>query len=341
VFQKHSFLGSGGHTNVPIGDGGSSGVAIEPDTLNMALPVAAIALASLTGFKLANRMTDDKAAEERRERIKNNLNRLGKLNLNMMKEVRKEAEAPLIGTMLNPFQGVAGLGGKVYVPDWFRPSGQPTTTKADKLAFKTLALASTYGTAAFGLKYLLGAMEREQERKEGNRKITGAVKASMPIISPDPSLKDLDKEEKEQMRGLQKNVLIKGAEEKGWLDKTLDTSAGLPKDERHSSLTGTAAAAAALLALGAFGTGAVLTKQWADERDPNRQRIKAAEKAAKRYALQQRPPAIIGAIDPKIKKQLDKHISEGRLRVKPREEEEEERPEVDPTDSLARNVAVV
>jgi hypothetical protein len=188
----------------------------------------------------------------------------------------------------------------------------------------------------------MSAMERETERREGNRKITEAVKASMPIISPDPSLKDLEEEEKEQMAGLTKNVLLKKAEEpKGIIDSILDYQALGYEDERTATLSGTAKAAIALLALGAFGTGAVLTKQWADERDPNRQRIQAAEKAAKRYALQKRPPAIIGAIDPKIKKQLDKHISEGRLRIRPEIEEAKERPEVDPTDSLARNVAVV
>lgn len=331
------FLGPGGQTNRPFGGGGTTGVPIAPDTLNMALPVAAIALASLTGYKLANKVTDEKATEERRERIKNNLNRLGKLNLSMMKEVRKEAG--LAGTMLNPFQGVKGLGGPVYVPDWFRPSGHASTTTADKLAFKTLALASTYGLGAFGLKYLMGAMERETERKEGNKKITEAVKASMPIISPDPSLKDIAKEEKEQMKGLKSNVLLKNA---GTVDDILDEAATGIKDERKSSFLSTGKAAAALLALGAFGTGAILTKGWADDRDPNRQRIKQAEKAAKRYALQQRPPAIIGAIDPKIKRQLDKHISEGRLHIRPRkEEEEQESPEVDPTDSLSRNIAAV
>jgi hypothetical protein len=344
VLQKASFNLRGGVSNVPFGDGGG-GTPLDPETMGLALPVAAIALASLSGYKLANRMTDEKAAQERRERIKQNLNRLGKLNLSMMKEVRKEAG--LVGTMVNPFQGVAGLGGQLYLPDWFRlidsPYGQKGINKADALAFKTLALASTYGAGAFGIKYLLGAMDREKEQREGNKRITEAVKASMPILSPDPSLKDLAKEEKEQMSGLQKNVLLKDAEEsKTPWDNWLTSKAVGVEDESQSTLSGTAKAVLALLALGSFGAGAVLTKQWADERDPNRQRVKAAEKAAQRYALQQRPPAIIGAIDPKIKKQLDKHISEGRLRIRPKkEEEEQERPEVDPTDSLARNVAVV
>ncbi len=336
MYKKAANFG-GGYSNEAFGDSRGGGVAIEPETISMALPVAAIALASLTGYKLANRVTDEKATEERRARIKSNLNRLGKLNLSMMKEVRKEAG--IIGTAVNPFQGVKGLGGEIYVPDWFRPTGHESTTKADALAFKTLALVSTYGAGAFGLKYLMGSMEREKERTTGNRKITEAVKASMPIISPDPSLKDLDKEDKEQMKGLKSNVLLKDAGDvRDWF---MEKSTGI-KDQRKSSVVDTAVAAAALLALGAAGTGAILTKRWADERDPNRQRIKAAEKAAQRYALQQRPPAIIGAIDPKIKRQLDKHISQGRLHIRPKkEEEEQDSPEVDPTDSLSRNISAV
>jgi len=327
-------------------DSSGGSTPMDPETFGLSIPLAAIALASLGGYKLANKMSDDKAVAERRKRIKDNLNLLGKLNLDMMQTVRKEAG--IFGTMFNPLQGVRGLGGKVAVPDWFRPSGSPKTTKADALAFKTLALATTYGTLGFGIKYLLNAMEREKERKQGNTKIQESVKASMPVISPDPSLKDTEQEEKEGMMGLKQNVLLKQAEKGFWrdtYDQTVRYMAGIPADERDASITGSVKAAALLLALGAFGTGAILTKEWADERDPNRQRIKAAEKAAQRYALQKRPPAIIGAIDPKIKEQLNQHITSGRLRLNRKEPAQIEggmaTQEFDPTDSLSRNIAVV
>jgi len=336
VLQKFSDL-SGGYNNQMFGSGGGS-TPMDPETLGLSIPLAAIALASFGGYKLANRMSDDKAAAERRQRIKDNLNRLGKLNLNMMQTVRKEAG--LAGTMLNPFQGVRGLGGKVSVPDWFRPSGSPTTTKADALAFKTLALATTYGTLGFGIKYLMNSMEREKERKQGNKKIQEAVKASMPIVSPDPSLMDTAAEE---------NVLMKQSEDKGFFgsmkDTVLDTVAGIPPTEQSASGFGSIKAAALLLGIGAFGAGAVLTKEWADDRDPNRQRIKAAEAAAQRYAMNRRPPAIVGAIDPKIKEQLNQHITSGRLRLTRKEPAQLDggmaTQEVDPTDSLSRNIAVV
>ncbi len=82
--------------------------------------------------------------------------------------------------------------------------------------------------------------------------------------------------------------------------------------------------------------------------------MKAAEKAARLRALQEKPPALISDIDPEIKAQLDAHISGGNLRVKPRSAElvdsgpQEQLPsgtleeqEIDPTDTLAQNIAVV
>jgi len=331
---------TGGYGNTAFGPSESGGVHLDAASFGMALPVAAIMLASYGGYTLANKSSDQTAADQRRKRIKDNLNRLSKANLDVLRSVRKEAG--LGGTMFNPFQGVKGLGGQVYVPEWFRPSGSNRTTPADALAFKTLALTATYGLGAAGLKYLLGSMERKKELQSGNAKITEAVKATMPIISPDANLRDLGKEEREDARGLEGNVLLKESEEKGWFDSKMDEYATGHTDQTKGSLWTSTAAAVLLLGLGAFGAGAVLTKNWADDRDPNRERIKQAEKAARRMALQERPPAIVGNIDPKIKQQLDAHIGSGRLNIRPALAAGSlEDQEIDPTDSLSKNIATV
>ena len=333
------------------GEGGArqgDGALLDSKSLGMAIPAAAVLLASLAGYKSANTMTDAEAEKDRQERIRQNLNRLGKTNLEILKAVRKEAAVNIppgmIGTMFNPFQGVKGFGGQVVVPKWFKPSMQSKHTDTDMLLFKTLALASTYGTLSFGLKYLLNAMERKKEEQQGRKKIETNVRAAMPILSPDPSLTDVERERSEEMRGLDENVLNKNAGSilQDWKDKLL---AGMPaKDKsREGSWLDTLPAAAVLAALTAFTGGAYFGKQWADDRDENRQRLKAAEKAAKRMALQSRPPAIIGSIDPRIKKSLDKHITGSGPRVDPDKLKAAalEDQEIDPTDTLSRNIATV
>jgi hypothetical protein len=188
-------------------------------------------------------------------------------------------------------------------------------------------------------------MERQREREAGNKKIEAAVKATMPVISPDPSLTDLAKEERQQRAGLKGSVLLKGAEEKrpGALKRWWTEAVTGHKDPQDATVWGTTKAAILLIALGAFGTGAVLSKRYFDERDENRNRIKAAEKAARRMALADRPPAIVGQIDPKVKKRLDAHITKGRLKIVPKQPEAGALEEqiVDPTDSLSRNISAV
>ena len=91
-----------------------------------------------------------------------------------------------------------------------------------------------------------------------------------------------NEEEREGMLGIKENVLLKESGEKeGWAKNWWrEASTGI-KDPRQASFWGTAQAAAMLLALGSFGAGAIATKNWADDRDENRQRVKAAEKAYK------------------------------------------------------------
>ena len=344
MLQKKALdLGGGYRTERPLG--GPSGTPNDPEAFGLALPIAAIMLASYGGYSLANKAADKKAKEERQKRIRENLNRLSKANLNILESVRKEAG--IIGTMFNPLQGVRGLGGELYVPKWFTPTTSDEPTKTDALIFKTLALAGTYGTMAAGVKYLMSAMERQKELREGNKEIEAAVKATMPIVSPDPSLSDLAKEEREAKRGIKGPVIVKQSEEKpGIINRFLTEQATGVEDPKHGSAWGSIKAALLLLGVGAFGAGAMLSKRYFDDRDENRQRIKAAEKAAKRMALVERPPAIIGNIDPKIKKRLDKHIEEGRLKVTPKQVPLLEAgtiasQPVDPTDSLSRNIAAV
>lgn len=328
-----------GYTSDPSGNAGRS-KPLDPESAGLVMPMAAIALASFTGYQMANTQSDEEAAKERKDRIRKNMNRLGKANLELLRAVRKEALSPVVGTFVNPFQGI---GSDRYVPSWFTPSQASEPTRADSMVFHALALAATYGLGTAGVKYLLNRVEREKERTQGNTNIEEAVKASMPIISPDPSLKDTAKEEKESMRGLKRNVILKESAYRSKVPKFVQNAVLGIKDPRINTLSGTLKAAVILAAVGAFGTGAVLTKQWADDRDPNRERLKAAEKAARLRALQTRPPAIVGAIDPKIKAQLDEHITSGRLRVtkKPQIDGGMATQEMDPTDTLSRNIAVV
>lgn len=336
-------ISSGYSNKLSSGDPGAT-KPLDPDSMGLVLPVAAMALASYAGYGLANKKSDEEAAKERKARIRKNMNKLSKANLEILRAVRKEAMDNVLGTFINPFQGQVGMGTR-YVPPWFRPSGASETTKADSMIFHALALAATYGLGTAGLKYILNKVEREKERQEGNTEIEEAVKASMPIISPDPSLGDLSKEVKESRSGLDKNVLLKESAKQPYKSVVPDFLQNLisgRNDPHKQSLSDSVMAAIMLAATGAFAAGAVLTKDWADDRDPNRQRLKAAEQAAKRRALQERPPAIIGAIDPKIKQQLDRHITEGRLRIRPQlTEGSVADQEVDPTDTLTRNISAV
>lgn len=321
----------------PRSEGMASGTAsalTDPLTLQYVLPIAAMALGSYGGFALANKLSDKRRARERKQRIKDNMNKLGKTNLELMQTVRKTAAQDIslgdvIGTSVNPFHSLDRTPA-------FNISGD-APGRGEKVMTKALMLGGTYGAAAFGLKYLLSAMERKREQQEGNKQIDTAVKAGMPIVSPDPSLRDAAQEEKQQSAGITSDLLEKEANERpGVLTRMFGEA-----DPTKGTMSGSVKAALALIAVGSFGAGAVLTKDWADERDPNRARMKAAEKEAERMALQEKPPAIIGAIDPKIKAQLDAHIGS---RAKPRAALESGGmgdQVIDPTDSLSKNVAVV
>jgi hypothetical protein len=283
-----------------------------------------------------------------------------------MKLVRKSASEEqsmdLVGTMINPFQGMRGFGGKVYVPDWFRLSGNKEPGQLEKVMAKTLLLGGTYGAGAFGLKYLLNSLERKKEAQTSSERVQSAVKAAMPVISPDADLRDQEEEEKLQSIGLEEEQealreLEKNAEENdkpGVIKQQIAATLHGVQPPGKATLTGSMKALLAVAALGSFGAGAVLTKQWADDRDENRQRLKEAEKAAKLRALQERPPTVVGEFDPEVKAALDAHIKGGRLKVRPRSADIADTPrsnqlpsgtleeqEIDPTDSLAQNIAVV
>ncbi len=338
---------------------------IAPETLDLVAPLAAMALMGYGGYALANKLSDKRAERERQERLEQNLNKLEKYNLERLALSRgmmpKEAEeGSILGTMFNPFQGMAGMpGGAVYVPKWFNVSGTDKPGQLEKVLAKTLLLGGTYGTAAFGMKYLMNALERKKEAQEGTTGVQSAVRAAMPVVSPDPYLADLEEEQKREAMGLEEEeaheeLLDKTAKDKSILTDIMAKMRYKQGDPREGSLTNSAKALLALAALTSFTGGAMLTKRWADDRDENRKRMKAAEKAARLRALQEKPPALISDIDPEIKAQLDAHISGGNLRVKPRSAElvdsgpQEQLPsgtleeqEIDPTDTLAQNIAVV
>lgn len=340
---------------------------VSPEALDLVAPLAAMALMGYGGYALANKLSDKRAERERQERLKANLNKLEKLNLErlavsrgMVPKVAADGDASLVGTMFNPFQGMPGMpGGAVYVPKWLNISGTEEPGQLEKVLAKTILLGGTYGTMAFGMKYLMNALERKREAQEGTKGIQSAVKAAMPIVSPDPFLADLTEEEKREAMGLEEEqaydeLIEKSAEERGMLSSLMAKLRYKQGDPREGSLTNTAKALLMLAAVTSFGAGAVLTKRWADDRDENRQRMKAAEKAAKLRALQEKPPALISDIDPEIEAQLDAHIKGGTLRIRPRSVELPGAPtpgqlpsgtleeqEIDPTDSLAQNIAVV
>lgn len=159
------------------------------------------------------------------------------------------------------------------------------------------------------------------------------------------------------IRGVQQEEedegLPKIAQEDGFLSSVGDRIYGY-QDPEKASISGTAKAMLAMLAAASFATGAVLTKKWEDDQDENRARLKAAEKEAERLALQTRPPTLIGEIDPEIQRQLDAHINAGSLRPRTRARSLElagpqtvqpsgllEEQVMDPTDPLAKNIAVV
>lgn len=313
------------------------------ESMQFVLPIAAMALGSYGGFTLANKLADLRAKRERQKRIEENMNKLGKVNLELMNTVRKTAGiGDYVKAAALPF-GVEDTP----VPGFMRAAGKEATFD-QKLLTKAMLMAGLYGGSAFGIKYLLSALERKQEAQKGNRRLEASVQAGMPVISPDPSLRDYGKERAEQAAGITRDLIEKEAEERQRPTFTQRLILGI-KDPGQSSTMGSLQAALALLGVTAFGAGAVLTKQWADERDPNRQRIKAAEKAAERMALQERPPVLIGAIDPRIKAKLDAHINK-KKKVRPRSVNlidqgasagSLEDQIIDPTDTLARNVAVV
>lgn len=343
---------------------------IAPETLDLVAPLAAMALMGYGGYALANKLSDKRAEREREERLKGNLNKLQRTNLERLALSRgmtpmmpKEAaeDSSLFGTMFNPFQGMAGMpGGQVYVPKWFNVSGTDKPGQLEKVLAKTMMLGGTYGTLGFSMKYLMNALERKKEAQQGTSGIQSAVKAAMPVVSPDPYLSDLDDEAKKEAMGLEEEEsygdLIDKTAENGEPSMVAEAMAKLrykQSNPRAGSLSGTAKALLTVAALGSMGAGAVLTKRWADDRDENRQRIKAAEKAARLRALQEKPPTLINDIDPDIEEQLDAHIKGGRLKIKPRSLDlgegaasqlpvgTLEEQEIDPTDSLAQNIAVV
>lgn len=350
--------------NIVSESGAPSAPGIAPETLELVAPLAAMALMGYGGYALANKLSDKRAERERRQRVEENLNRLDKYNLERLALSRglgKTAASELLGTMFNPFQGMAGIGGNVYVPKWFNVSGTGQPGQLEKLIAKTVLLGGTYGTMGFGLKYLMNALERKKEAQEGTKGIQSAVKAAMPMVNPDPYLSDLADEDKREAMGLEEeeaydDLIEKTAKDEGpgRVQRAVGELRFGASDPQKTGLTDTARAMLLLAAVTTFGAGAVLTKKWADENDENRKRLKAAEKAARLRALQERPPTLVGDIDPDIKAQLDAHITGGNLRMRPRSVQlaDTRRPELpasgtleqqemDPTDTLAQNIAVV
>jgi hypothetical protein len=355
-----------GNYQITSTPGGIAAPGVDPQTLDLLAPLAAMALMSYGGYTLANKLADKRAMREREERIRENMNKLSAQNLEQLALVRKEAAGTddsggaLIGTMLNPFQGMTPGGGPVYVPSWFNVSGDEQPGQLEKIISKSVLLGGTYGSLAFGMKYLMNALERKKEEEKGTTGIQSAVKAAMPVISPDPYLNDLEEEERKQALGLEAEdayeaELEKTAGDEGpsWLERKAAEILYGARHPQRTSLTGAAKAVLALAAASTFGAGAILTKQWQDARDENRHRMKAAEEAAKQRALQERPPTLIGDIDPDVKAALDAHITGGRLKVRPRSIEllegagaappkgTIEAQEMDPTDTLAENIALV
>ena len=112
----------------------------------------------------------------------------------------KPTTGAVLSTMFNPFAG--RMGTSRYVPKWFTPSGKDKPTDVDSMLFSALALAATYGSLTAVTRLLASRVQEKELEEKFKKQIRAYVGAQQPIVSPDPSLRDVRREQKLDFTGL-------------------------------------------------------------------------------------------------------------------------------------------